>query len=141
MTNYTFFSSAYTTFTNITNTYNMLLNNHRQENVGTHQKEIPHTQGQRRSHNKSVGGGTTMFKIKPHIHQRHFEGTNKNLCTPGPRERSSDPHKRLSQTCLKCVRVSCGGMGQHWPAVGTGALAAVLGGAACGISPFGGGPH
>ena len=123
MTNYTFFSYAYRTFTNITNIYHMLLNNQRQENVqfssvtqscptlrphelqharppGTHQKEIPHIQGQRRNQNKSVGGNTIMFKIKPHTLQRHLEGTNKNLCPPGPRERSSDPHKRLSQTCL-----------------------------------------
>ena len=24
------------------------------------------------------------FKIKPHTHQKHSEGTNKTLCTPGP---------------------------------------------------------
>ena len=41
-----------------------------------------------------------MFKIKPHTCQRCSEDTNKTLCAPGPRERSSDPHKRLSQTCL-----------------------------------------
>ena len=35
---------------------------------------------------------------------------------------------------------SCGGTGQQWPAVGTGA-AANLGGVVCGISPFGGGHH
>ena len=28
------------------------------------------------------------------------EGTNENLYSPEPRERSSDPHKRLNQTCL-----------------------------------------
>ena len=94
------FSCAYRTFTKITNIYHMLLNNHQQENVGTHQKEIPHIQEQRRNQNKSVGGGTIMFKINPNTLQRHLEGTNKNLCAPGPRERSSDPHKRLSQTCL-----------------------------------------
>ena len=44
--------------------------------------------------------GTIMFNIKPHIHQRLLEGTNKTLCAPGPKERSSDYHKRLSQTCL-----------------------------------------
>ena len=31
-------------------------NNHQQENVGTHQKKIPHVQGQKRSYNKMVGG-------------------------------------------------------------------------------------
>ena len=41
-----------------------------------------------------------MFNIKPHIHQRLLEGTNKTLCALGPKERRSDCHKRLSQTCL-----------------------------------------
>ena len=44
--------------------------------------------------------GQITFKIKPQTHQRLLDGTNKTLCTPGLRERSSDPHKRLSQTCL-----------------------------------------
>ena len=26
---------------------------------------------------QAVGGGTITFKIKPHTHQRHLEGTNK----------------------------------------------------------------
>ena len=37
-------------------TYNSLLKNHWQKNVGSHQKKIPHVQGQRRSPNKMVGG-------------------------------------------------------------------------------------
>ena len=56
-------------------------------------KEKPQQDGRR---------GAIAFKIKPYIHQRCLEGTNKTLRTPGPRERSNDPHKRLSQTCL-CV--------------------------------------
>ena len=36
--------------------YNSLLNNHGQENVGSHQKKIPHIQGQRRSTTNMVGG-------------------------------------------------------------------------------------
>ena len=41
-----------------------------------------------------------------------------------------------------CLRVSCGGTGQQCTAAGTGALAAaVLGDAACGLSPRGGGSH
>ena len=40
------------------------------------------------------------------------------------------------------LSVSCRGMGQQWPSMGTGALAAAdKGGAACGISPLGGGHH
>ena len=27
--------------------------------------------------------GKIMFRIKPHTHQRHLEGSNKILCTPG----------------------------------------------------------
>ena len=44
--------------------------------------------------------GTTAFKIKPHTCHRLLEGTNKTLCAPGLRERSSNPHERLNQTCL-----------------------------------------
>ena len=40
--------------------------------------------------------GTIAFRIKPHTCQRCLEGANKTSCTPGPRERSSDPHKSLS---------------------------------------------
>ena len=54
-------------------------------------KEKPQWDGRR---------GTIMFKIKPHIRQRSLEGTNKPSCAPGPRERSSDTHRRLSPTCL-----------------------------------------
>ena len=74
------------------------------------------------------------FKVKPHNHQRCSERTNKTLCAWGPRERSIDLHKRLSQTSLWGLSVSWRGTGQSWPAAGTGALAAaVLGGKACGI--------
>ena len=79
--------------------YNLLLNNHQQENVGSHQKKIPCIQGQRRSPNTMVGGAQLCL-IKLHTLQRCSEGTNKT-CTPGPVERSSDSHKRLSQTCLR----------------------------------------
>ena len=27
-----------------------------------------------------------MFRIKPYTHQRHSEGSNQTLCTPGPRD-------------------------------------------------------
>ena len=35
---------------------NMLLHNHRQENVGSHEKKIPYVQGQMRRPSKMVGG-------------------------------------------------------------------------------------
>ena len=44
--------------------------------------------------------GAVAFKIKSQTYQRHLEGTSKTLCAPELRERSSDPHERLSQTCL-----------------------------------------
>ena len=43
---------------------NFLLSNHHQENVGSHQKKIPHVQGQRRSPNKMVGGAKSHLLIK-----------------------------------------------------------------------------
>ena len=45
--------------------YNLLLNNHRQENDGSHQKRIPHVQGQRRSPNKMVGGAKSCLESNP----------------------------------------------------------------------------
>ena len=53
-------------------------------------KEKPQQDGRR---------GAIAFQIKSQTYQRCSEGTNKTLCTPGPRERSSDPHRRLGQTC------------------------------------------
>ena len=54
-------------------------------------KEKPQQDGRR---------GTIMFKIKSQTRQRCSEGTNKTLCAPQVREGTSDPYKRLSQTCL-----------------------------------------
>ena len=54
-------------------------------------KEKPKQDGRR---------GAIAFRIKPHTCQRHSEGANKTLCTLGPMERSTDPYKRLNQTCL-----------------------------------------
>ena len=52
---------------------------------------------------------------------------------PGPRERSSDPHKRWARPAVVSEGLLQG------PAAGTGApAAAVLGGAACGPGPLGG---
>ena len=44
--------------------------------------------------------GETVFRIKPQIRQRYSEGANEILCTQELREKSSDPQKRLNQTCL-----------------------------------------
>ena len=53
------------------------------------------------------------------------------LCTP----ESTDCTKTETELCLS---VSCGGMGQQWPAAGAGALGAAEG---YGISPLGGSRH
>ena len=45
------------------------------------------------------------FRIKPHIHQKHSEGSNKTLCTPG------DPTETETDLPLS---VSCRGTGQQW---------------------------
>ena len=70
-------------------------------------KEQPQQDGRR---------GKFAFRIKPHSRQRCSEGSSK-ACVhldPGPSE---------SETEL-CLSVSCGGAGQQWSAVGTGALGA-----------------
>ena len=65
-------------------------------------KEKPEEDGRR---------GEITFRMKPHTNQRGLEGSNKNLSTPGePTE--TEPDLLLS--------VSCGGMGQQWPAAGQG---------------------
>ena len=86
-------------------------------------KEKPQQDGRR---------GAIAFRIKPHTCQRHSKGSNKTWCAPGPR----DPTETEPDLPL-----TCGDTGQQWPH-GDGALAAaVLGGAACGMSPLGGGHH
>ena len=67
---------------------------------------------------------TVDLKIKPCTCQRHSEGTNKTLYTPRPRERSSDSTRLWARPAFECLSVSCGGMGQQWPATRTEALAA-----------------
>ena len=62
--------------------HNQLLNNCRQENVGSHQKKIPHVQGQRRSCNKTVGG------VQPHLKSSLIPpatgACKRNPVAPGP---------------------------------------------------------
>ena len=102
-----------------------------QDNVVSHQKKDILCPRSKHKPQQDGRRGSIAFKIKCHTHQICSEGTNKTLVWPGPRERSHDLHKRLSQTCL-WLSVSCRGMGQKWPVSGAGALAAaVLGGIAC----------
>ena len=114
--------------------YNSLLNNHQQDNVGSHQKRYPHP-GKKGTPQQDGRRGKIAFRIKPHTHQRYSGGSNKILCTPGPSD-SAETEPEL------CLSVSCRGTSQQWPATGAGPLAAAdLGHAACGRSLLGGGHH
>ena len=77
-------------------------------------KDTPH---QRAKEKPKQGGrrGEITFRIKPDTHQRHLEGSNKLCCISGP----NDPTETEPELCLS---VSCGGMGQEWPASEAGAL-------------------
>ena len=114
---------------------NLLLNNHWQDNVGSHQKTIPHVQGQRRSPNKMVG------RVKSHIESnfisaRDAGGLKQSLV----HTRTQRPHRNWVRPAFECLSVSCRDVGQQWPATGIGPLAAAdLAGMVCDISPLGGG--
>ena len=45
--------------------HSSLVNNHQQENVGSHRKKIPHVQGQRRSPSKMVGDVKLCLESNP----------------------------------------------------------------------------
>ena len=62
-------------------------------------KDTPHTRAKEKPQ-QDDRRGTVTFKVKSQTSQRCSEGTNKTLCTPGPREWVSDFHKRLNQTWL-----------------------------------------
>ena len=71
-------------------------------------KENPQQDGRR---------GEIAFRIKPQTHQSCLEGSNKTLCALGD-STESEPD------LFECLSVSCGGTGQQWPDVGTGAWGA-----------------
>ena len=74
---------------------------------------------------------------------RDAQRAQTKLCVhQGPGKGTVTPTRDWARPAVECLSVFCRDMGQQWPAVGTGALAAAdLGGAVCGISPFGGGCH
>ena len=109
--------------------YNSLLNNHRQENVGSHLKKIPHFQGQRRSPSKMVGGTKSCLESNP-IPTRDTQRAQTNLvCT-----RTQGPHRDCARTVFECL------LWRYGSAVdccrGRGSGCSRLG---CGISPLRGG--
>ena len=107
---------------------NQPLNNHQLENVASQPiNDTPHPRAKEKPQQDSRRCKIT-FRTKLHTQKRCSEGSNKTLCAPGPRE----PTRDWARTAFECLSVSCGGMGQQRPAMGTGALAvADLGGAAC----------
>ena len=75
--------------------YSSLLNNHRQNNVGSHQKKIPHIQGQRRSPSKTVGGAESCLDSN-HIPSGNTWRAHTKFCV----HQDPETPQRLSQTCL-----------------------------------------
>ena len=108
-----------------------LVCNHWQENVGSHQKKIPHVQGQRRSPRKMVGGAKLCFESNP-ITARAARKVQTNLvCT-----RSQRPHRDWARSVFECLlrrsgsAVACRrGRGSECSRPG------------CAMSPLGGGQH
>ena len=74
---------------------NLLLNNHLQENVGSHQEKIPHFQGQRRSPNKNVRGAKLHLESNPISTRDAWRAQTKPCVHQEP-----ETPLRLSQTCL-----------------------------------------
>ena len=74
---------------------NPLLNSHRQENVGSHEKKIPHTRGQSRSPNKMVRGAKSHLESNP----RPTRGSQKAQTKPFAHQ-DPETRQRLSQNCI-----------------------------------------
>ena len=94
--------------------YNLLLNHHRKEKVGSHQKKILHIQGQRRSPSKMVGGSKLHLESNP-IPSRDAGRAQTKPCA----HKDTQTPQKLSQTY---IWVSCRSMSQQWPATGSGTL-------------------
>ena len=97
--------------------YNSLLNNHQKENVGSHQKKMPHIQGQRTSPSRMVGAAKSRLESNPIPARVSRRAQTNLLCT---RTQTETPETELEL----CLKASCGGMGQQYPAAGAGALGA-----------------
>ena len=79
--------------------YNLLLNNHQLENVGSHQKKIPHIQGQRRSPRKMVGGANLHLELNP-LCTRDAQRTQTNLVSTS----TKIPQKDWAKTVFECLQ-------------------------------------
>ena len=96
-------------------------------------KDIPHPSAKEK-HHQDCTREEIAFRIKPHTRQRCLEGSNKVLCTPGPRY----PTETEPDHCLSLLQ-------RHGPAVvchrGRGFGCSYLGHTACGICHLGEGHH
>ena len=81
--------------------YNSLLNNHGQENVGSHQKKIAHIQGQRRSPSKMLGVVKSPLESNPIPTRDTWRAQTNLVCT-----RTQRPHRNWASPVE--VRVSSG---------------------------------
>ena len=78
--------------------YSLLLNNHQQENVGSHQKKIPQIKGQRRIHSKMVGGDKITFRITLSVQFSSVSHSCPSLCNPMNRSTPGLPvHHQLPE--------------------------------------------
>ena len=79
----------------------------------TKKKDSPYP-GAKEKPQQHSGKGATTFKIKPQTCQRCSEVEKPNLCTPGPKGRSSD-HNRLNWSCLCVFKCLLWRLGQQRP--------------------------
>ena len=75
--------------------YNSLLNNHRQEKVGSHQKKDTLCQRAKEKPQKDGRRGKIVFRIKIQTCQRHSENSNKPCAHQDP-----ETPQRLRQNCV-----------------------------------------
>ena len=86
--------------------YNSVLNNRQQENVGSHQKKIPHYKGQKRSPSKMVGWAKSCLESNPKP-TRDAQKAQKNLV----HTRTQRPHRDWARIVFECLLWS------YWSAV------------------------
>ena len=97
---------------------NLLLNNHQQENVGSHQRKMPHVQGKRRSPNKEEEGAKSHLESNPISTRDAQRAQTKPVHT-----RTQRPNRDWVRSAFEFLSVCCRDTRQQWPATGIGALA------------------
>ena len=86
--------------------------------------------------------GTIMLLSNPIPARDSWRAQTKPYVHQDPEKGALIHTRNWARPACECLSFSYGGVGQQWPATGTGVLAAaVLGGTTCGIRPLGGGHH